>query len=325
MMNYLRLVRFKNLIIVALTQYLMRWGIMYPILKMNGFSFQFGEFYFFLLVLASMCITAAGYVINDYFDTRADLLNRPSTVVIDKAISRRKAIFLHWMLNISGILLGFYTSYVAGIPMMGFMFVLASGILWFYSTTYKRQFLVGNIVVALMTAAVPFLVVVYEIPLLNKAYREILLAGEGNFSYLIAWVGVFSFFAFLTTLIREIIKDVEDFEGDMVYGRNTMPIVLGISKTRLVISALIILTVLSLVYLFKTYLLINWNEKIDLASLFYFLVFLIGPLLFLLYKVITAQDRKDYRFANHLSKLIMLGGLLYSLVVHYLISKNFSF
>jgi 4-hydroxybenzoate polyprenyltransferase len=322
MINYLKLIRFKNLLIVALTQYLMRWGIIYPILKMNGFVFQFSEFNFFLLVLASICITGAGYVINDYFDTRADLFNRPTTVIIDKEIDRRYAILLHWGLNFTGVVLGFYVSYMAGIPFMGFMFVLASGILWFYSTTYKRQFFIGNLIVAIMTAAVPFVVVVFEIPLLNKAYGEIMIRNNANFNYIIAWVGVFAYFAFFTTLIREIIKDVEDFEGDMVYGRNTLPIVMGIPKTKSVIAAFIIWTVLSLVYLFKTYLLINWEEKVDIISLSYFLVFLIIPLFLLLFLIFKAKSKKDYHKANILSKLIMLGGVLYSLVVHYMINRS---
>jgi 4-hydroxybenzoate polyprenyltransferase len=321
MISYLKLVRFKNLLIVALTQYLMRWGLIYPILKLNGFEFQFSEFYFFLLVLASMCITAAGYVINDYFDTKADLLNRPSTVIIDKEVDRRYAILLHWILNLIGIVLGFYISYVAGIPFLGFMFVLASGVLWFYSTTYKRQFFIGNLIVAVMTAAVPFVVVVFEIPLLNKAYGEIMLLNKANFNYIIAWVGVFSYFAFITTLTREIIKDVEDYEGDSAYGRNTLPIVLGIPKTKAVIVFLISATILSLIYLFKTYLLLNWKDDIDFVSLLYFLVFLIVPLILLLVMIVGAKSKKEYHRANILSKLIMLGGILYSLVVHYLINK----
>lgn len=322
MISYLKLIRSKNLLIVALTQYLMRWGIIYPILKMNDFSFQFSEFHFFLLVLASICITAAGYVINDYFDTKVDLLNRPSTVIIDKEIDRRYAILLHWALNFIGILLGFYVSFVAGVPFLGFMFILASGILWFYSTTYKRQFLIGNLIVAIMTAAVPFVVVVFEIPLLNKTYGDIMLANNTNFNYIIAWVGVFAYFAFLTTLAREIIKDVEDFEGDEAYGRNTLPIVLGIPKTKAVIIFIVVSTILSLVYLFKTYLLINWNEEIDFVSLIYFLLFLILPLFLLVYLIFRAQTKKDYHHANQLSKLIMLGGILYALVVHYLINQS---
>ena len=201
------------------------------------------------------------------------------------------------------------------------MFVLASGVLWFYSTTYKRQFFIGNLIVAIMTAAVPFVVVVFEIPLLNKTYGEIMILNKANFNYIIAWVGVFSYFAFITTLTREIIKDVEDYEGDSAYGRNTLPIVLGIPKTKAVIIFLISATILSLVYLFKTYLLINWKDDIDFVSLLYFLFFLIVPLILLLLFIIKEKSKKDYHRANIISKLIMLGGILYYLIVHYLINK----
>ncbi len=321
MISYLKLVRYKNLLIVALTQYLMRWGIIYPILEIKGFSFQFSEFHFFLLVLASMCITAAGYVINDYFDTKADLLNRPSTVIIDKKIDRRIAILLHWALNFIGIILGFFVSWVAGIPFMGFMFILASGVLWFYSTTYKRQFLIGNLIVAVMTATVPFIVVVFEIPLLNRAYGDILILTQANFNNIIVWVGVFSYFAFITTLIREIIKDVEDFEGDVAYGRSTLPIVWGIPRTKVVIIFLVIVTILSLAYLFNAYLLFDLRDEPDYLSLLYFLILLILPLLSLLYLIIRAKSKKDYYFANLLAKVIMIAGILYSIVVHYHINK----
>jgi len=164
-------------------------------------------------------------------------------------------------------------------------------------------------------------VVVFEVPLLNKTYGDFMLQHNANFNYIIAWVGVFAYFAFITTLTREIIKDVEDFEGDIVYGRKTLPIVWGISKTKIIISFLIITTILSLVYLFKTYLLINWKDEVDFVSLGYFLLFLVIPLFLLLYLIIMAENKKDYRRANMLSKLIMLGGILYSLVVHYLINK----
>ena len=243
-MAILKLIRFQNLLIIAVTQYMMRLFILEPILAVNSFEPQLDHFHFFLLVFSSMAITAAGYVINDYFDMKTDLLNRPDTVIVGMRITRRWAMVIHIFLNSAGILTGIYLSWYVGMLGFGIVYILAAGLLWFYSTTYKRQFLIGNLIVSIFTAVVPFVVIVFEVPLLNREYGEIMIARGMNFNNILAWVGGFSFFAFLATLIREIIKDVEDFEGDAAYGRNTLPIVLGIRLTRILVIILILFGVL---------------------------------------------------------------------------------
>ncbi len=321
MRSFLRLIRYKNLIIVALTQYLMRFAILQPILKLNGFELQLGEFHFFLLVLATLLITAAGYVINDYFDTRTDMLNRPETVVVGREISRRTAIIYHWALNFTGIFTGFYLAFYAGVPLLGFSFIFVGGLLWFYSTTYNRQFLIGNLVIAFLTALVPVMVVLFEVPMLNNEYGGIMRFS--GFSYIFAWVGSFGYFAFLTTLIRELIKDVEDYEGDIAQGRRSVPIVLGIPYAKLIIGGLIIVTLISLAYLYKAYLMIGFYGETDYLSLLYFIIFLLLPFSFLFYKIIKARKKKEFRSANNLAKLIMLSGLMYSLLVRYIVVTSF--
>ncbi len=321
MISFLRLIRYKNLIIVALTQYLMRFAIIHPILVLNGLELQLGNFYFFLLVLATIFITAAGYVINDYFDTRTDMLNRPGSVIIGRKISRRTAIIYHWALNFAGILIGFYLAFHTGVPLLGFAFIIVAVLLWFYSTTYNRQFLTGNLLIAFLTAMVPVMVVLFEVPMLNKEYSGIMRFT--GFSYIFAWVGSFGFFAFLTTLIRELIKDVEDYEGDIEQGRRSVPIVIGIPYTKMIIGGLIIMTLISLAYLYKVYLMVGFFSETEYLSLIYFIVFLLLPFSFLLYRIIKARKTIDYTSANNLAKLIMLSGLMYSLLVRYLIVTSF--
>jgi 4-hydroxybenzoate polyprenyltransferase len=220
------LVRFPNLVIIAATQYAMRYLIMDPLLPATDFELQFGNIQFFLLVLSTIFIAAAGYIINDYFDTQADMINKPARVVVGVEIGRRVAMILHAMLNILGVGIGIYLGFYIGLPALSIVFLLATGLLWFYSTSYKRQFLVGNLSVSFLTGLVPLMVVLFEIPLLNREYGAVMLHYHVNFNYIFAWVGGFSFFAFLTTLIRELIKDAEDFEGDSAYGMRTLPIVL---------------------------------------------------------------------------------------------------
>jgi 4-hydroxybenzoate polyprenyltransferase len=318
-MALLRLIRIQNLLIIAATQYMMRLFIVEPILAINGFVPQLDHFHFFLLVFSSMAITAAGYVINDYFDMKTDLLNRPDTVIVGKRITRRWAMAIHIILNSAGIFTGIYLCWFVDMLGFGIAFIFAAGLLWFYSTTYKRQFLVGNLIVAVFTAVVPFVVVVFEVPLLNREYGEIMIDRGMNFNNILAWVGGFSFFAFLATLIREIIKDVEDFEGDAAYGRNTLPIVLGIRTTKILVIILILLLVFSLVYAYVTYLFRKPGDEIDLLSLLWFSLMLILPFLYLVLRLIAARDKKEYHVCSNLTKLIMLSGILYSVVFYIII------
>ncbi len=317
--DFLRLVRFQNLLIVAATQYLMRHAIISPALGIYGRELQLGELHFFLLVLATLLITAAGYVINDYFDTRTDQLNRPGKVVVGRKISRRSAIIIHWILNFFAILIGFYLAFHIGVPLFGFSFIFVAGMLWFYSTTYNRQFLIGNLVIAFLTAMVPVMVILFEMPLLQREYGFVFPAGDTGLLYLFALVGSFGYFAFITTLIRELIKDVEDYEGDIVQGRKSVPIVLGIRGTRIIAGALVVLTAISLVFIYMQYLVTVFGAGRDYLSLLYFIIFLLIPLFLLLYKIASARKKSDYRSAQSLTKLIMLMGLMYSLVARYII------
>ncbi len=293
----------------------MRWSIIKPILNVYDFDLQFSEINFLFLVMSTVFITAAGYVINDYFDTKTDLVNRPQTVLVGKIINRRSAILIHGILSSLGILMGIYVSFYIGFPILSLVFILITGILWFYSTTYKRQFLIGNLIVAFLTGLVPLIVLLFEIPLLNKTYGYVLIQMRANFNLIIVWVLSFAFYAFLLTLIREIIKDIEDYEGDNEYGRQTMPIVLGVLNTKVIVVSFILFAIFSLLYAYFRFL-------TDFITLIYFIVFLIIPLILLLYKLIIAETKNEYHSASRLSKLIMLAGILYALVANFIINQN---
>jgi 4-hydroxybenzoate polyprenyltransferase len=296
--------------------------VMRPLLPSDTFSLQFGEFHFMLLVLATVFIAAAGYIINDYFDTQTDLINKPDRVVVGVRIGRRVAMILHAILNILGIGIGIYLSLYIGLTVLSFVFILATGLLWFYSTSYKRQFLVGNISVAFLTGLVPMLVVLFEIPLLNREYGELMIQHNLNFNYMVAWVGGFSFFAFMTTLIREVIKDMEDFEGDRAYGMKTLPIVLGIGWTKVIVLVLTVMVMIMLVFLLIRHILFSVVPA-DWISLAYFSLLLILPLILLGGRILTAGNKKHYHTASILVKLIMLTGILYSVVVYNLVTFKY--
>ncbi len=304
---------------VAATQYLMRYAVIDSILQFynnhsNGefyFTLQISDLNFFILVLATVLVTAAGYVINDYFDTKTDNLNKPEMVVVGRYVSRRQAMIIHLILNILGIILGTYVSWRIGHLKFGLIFVLIAGILWYYSTTYKRQLLIGNIIVALLTAMVPLLVVLFELPMLNKAYSGILLEYNQTFLPIFYWVAAFAFFAFLTNLIREIIKDMEDFEGDAAYGRNSLPIVGGTFISKAIIITLLFFVLAAIIFAYVQFL--TQSE----ISMWYLLIFEVLPILFIITKIILAKTKKDYSIASLAMKVIMTFGVFYSVVAAY--------
>ncbi len=325
MLKYLKLIRIQNLLIIALAQYLIRYALLIPSLEALGYQAQFSHLNFAFLVLATTSLAAAGYVINDYFDTKTDILNRPSSVIVGKTVKRRTAMTLHVILNIIGIIAGFYISIQIGMWKLIYIYILISGLLWFYSANFKRRFLIGNLIVAFMTGLAILLPVLYEIPPLITEYAETLRLLHTNFNRLFNWGLAFALFAFLTTLAREIIKDAEDFEGDQAYGRQTLPIVLGIKNTKIIITALNSFIALLLIFGYFHYLYCMKSLgtaclKIDYISMIYIGLFLVLPQFFLTYKIYKAQTQQEWHHAATLSKIIMLFGILYAGVVYIIIN-----
>jgi 4-hydroxybenzoate polyprenyltransferase len=325
MKAFLKLIRWQNLLMIILTMVLMRYAVLAPVISKIGvilikgsgeeipMSLQFPWYDFILLVTATVFITAGGYVINDYFDIKTDLINK-GKVIVGTKIPRRKAMMWHSVFNVAGVAVGFYISYKAGYIWLGTMFLMVSGLLYFYSASYKRQFLIGNIIVAILTAMVPLLVVFYEWPALYK-YYTINAIRLPHINFIIYWVGGFAFFAFLTNLIREIIKDIEDFEGDIAYGRNTVPVVIGVLSSKIVSISLIIITIIML-YL-------AWHFFInDILTFIYLTAVIVLPLLYVIYKLVISSEKKQLHSASRIMKIVMLTGVLYSVVVKVILTWN---
>lgn len=325
MKAFLKLIRWQNLLIVILTMGLMRYALIESVLSkmsirlyassgtLTKMSLQSSWIDFLILVAATTLITAGGYVINDYFDIKTDLINR-GTVIIGTRISRRQAMMWHNILNIAGVAGGFYVSAKAGNIWMGSLFLVVSGLLYFYSASYKRQFLIGNLLVAVLTAIVPFLVVLFEAPFLFQ-YYAINALKIPDLSLLFYCVGGFSIFAFLTTLSREIIKDIEDFEGDVAYGRNTLPVVIGILTSRIIAICLLSIIIVMLYLL--------WNFYLhDVLTFIYISVAIALPMVYVIYQIIVSQTRKQLHTASRIMRIIMLSGILYSIVVKIILTYN---
>jgi len=325
---FFKLIRVQNLLIIAVTQYLMRWSIIYPLLNklsvvsdeevihFKDFGLQFNEFYFALLVLSTMLITGAGYVINDYFDIKTDVFNHPDNVIVGRKISRRATMLIHIIMNFTGVALGIFVSFLIHLPTLAVVFLLIPGLLWFYSTSYKRQFLIGNIIVSFLTGLVPFMVVLFEVPCLNAEYGKVMIDYHANFNILFGWVGGFAIFAFWLTLIRELIKDMEDFEGDREYGRKTVPVKLGLGITKAIVVVLLVLFLSGLMWVYFMFI-------PDVSTLAYLSIALVLPTLYLIFRLTMSQIKKDYHLCSILTKGIMLSGILYSVLAGYIIQTKF--
>ena len=267
--SLLRLTRFWNLLIIGLAQYCTA-----------GFLISTETIFdirLFLLSTSTILIAAAGYIINDYYDVKIDLINKPERVVIGKGITRRYALLFHTVLSVTGVAIGFLLNWKIGVINFTCAFLL-----WLYSNALKRLPFVGNLTVALLTGLSIFIV--------NLLYPP-----------MVVLVGIYSLFAFFITIVREIIKDLEDLRGDDTFGCKTLPIVWGIRGTKLFTYFLLALFVLLVIVLHQlsTPLPINFFSW----SLFLPIVMLVGWL-------VRADTRRDFYQLSQFCKVIMLAGIL---------------
>lgn len=319
MKNIFKVIRIQNLLFIAFIQLLMGESVLVPILKTYGFQGGLQSAMLSLLILSTVCIAAGGYILNDYFDIKIDTINKPDKMVIGKSISRSTAMVMHQIFTAIGVLFGLVLSYYARSFTLALIFIVVPGLLWFYSASYKRMFVVGNLIIA-FTAALSILIVgIAELAFLQKEFGQIIFETPIP-SLIYTWISGFASFAFITTLIREIIKDIEDEKGDREMECRTMPIKWGLKNTKLVVYALILFTVIGLFIIEGLY--IHFEGSLTIR---YILIGLVFPLIMLLYLIFKALTPTDFHQASTLIKVIMLVGVLYSLIFYYLQAKSNGF
>lgn len=319
--HFLRLIRFPNLVIIALTQYAIRFGIIYPFLRQADLNLFLSESLFGMIVAATVLIAASGYIINDYFDVKLDHVNKPKQMVIGKSISRRQAMFLHTIVNAVGIGLAAYVAVNIGHPMLVLFQLVSAGLLWFYSVSFKKQILIGNVIIAALTALVPFTAGYYEIAVMydhlsvdatvKSIEADSLRSLLFSIQYLLYWVFGYSAFAFLLTLIREIIKDCEDIEGDKAFDCKTLPIVHGIPAAKKAASYLI-----AFLLILVTFLEFMQANSGDWISFGYFLILISLPLIWVMIKLRKAKEKKHFFVISQVIKVLMLIGILYTGLIY---------
>lgn len=319
---YSKLLRIPNVLMVGLTLVLMRYTIVAPMLAVYSMELKLPFIAFLCYVLSTMLVAAAGYAINDYYDRDLDLINRhKDDVIVGEKVPAPKVMLLYRIFNIVALVLAAYASYKSGVFLLVVCYPIMIGLLYFYTTTYKKQLLIGNLIVSLATALVPVAVYLYEIPPVMNHYKYYILSAPINLNVIGGWILAFSAFAFLSGLSREIIKDMEDFEGDRFAGRNTVPLVWGMKWAKIISMLLLFAIIAGIAVLYYFFFLTAGMS--DFISLVYFTVFLVIPLLYNLYQLYISKSVADYKFCGDLLKVIMLAGIFYAPIVWYILHKTF--
>lgn len=311
---YLQLIRWPNLLVIAYCMYVLRYSLLIPLLQARGAEPVLSGFYFLLIVLVCVLTAASGYIINDICDRAIDKINKPDRLIVGELISVRKAENFYIILNLAAIILGVYVSYSINLRSLSLLFPIVAGILYFYSTTYKSIMLFGNILVAILSALIPFTVILFDLPLLYQKYKPFMEATHFNFNLEIYVFISYSVFAFIISLFRELIKDIEDFEGDKAFGKNTFPVAFGTSLAKKIAFLLLVFMITALVYMLFKYL-------HDPISLMYLIGLIIAPLGYVATLLIKARKASHFSYISRITKVIMLLGISYALVLGNLILK----
>jgi len=303
--SFLQLIRWKNLIMIACIQLLFKY-IYFPIFSV---ATTLSNLDFSILLLATVTIAAAGYIINDIYDVEADKINKPNSVIIGQKISAKKGYVLYHILNIIGILAGFYIAYRIGKLSFIAIFIITALLLKLYNSDFKKWPLVGNIIVSLMVSLSILIVGIFDV--IPAITNENVVEQYHAFRVLIDY----AVFAFMFMLLREIVKDIEDVNGDKKLKMKTLPIVFGRKRTKNIVFVLSFVPLILVTFY-------SFNNFSDVPFILaYMLIVVMLPLLYFMTKIIYAKTRRNYTYASNLLKVIMLLGMLsilvISLTIHY--------
>ncbi len=302
-MNFLKLIRYQNLILLALMQLVFHFGFLKKQLPVLGLT----DWQFLLLVLSTICIAGGGYLINAVFDKNIDKINNPEKVIIDKHISEASAYNYYIILNVIGVGIGFYLSNLIEKPSFTGIFIVIAGTLYLYASSLKKSLLIGNFIIAIILATSVLVVGIFDLlPMITPENQQ----GLGSlFKILIDY----AVFAFLIVLIREIVKDFEDIESDLDSGAKSLPIVLGDKKAKMILSVLLVIAMILLIWYSFVYLFEN-----DLyVAVLYIFALILAPVIYTLIRLFSASEKKDYSHLSLILKGVIFFAILTILVVVY--------
>lgn len=310
--DIMRLVRWSNLLFLAALIWLMEKWVVVPILDKAAFGEQLPWYMLLLIMLATVGIAAGGYVINDYFDVKIDRINRPDEVVVTRSVSKPAAMRMSIGLSSFGAICGLIVAALLHSLTIAIIFILIPGLLWFYSSSYKRLFMVGNLIIALLAGVTPMIVAMANVAILQLRYETIIPFTTLPHD-LYAWLGGFALFAFLLTWIREIVKDLQDQMGDRELECHSMPVVWGEKWTKIFVTGLIVATLAIIGHLW--YHVLPFSISWTTLSTRYIALGIVIPLLCTLWLLWAAKIPSDYKNCQQVVKFTMLIGMLYSICI----------
>ena len=310
--DIMRLVRWSNLLFLAALIWLMEKWVAVPILDKAAFGEQLPWYLLLLIMLATIGIAAGGYVINDYFDVKIDRINRPDEVVVTRSVSKPAAMRMSIGLSSFGAICGLIVAALLHSLTIAILFILIPGLLWFYSSSYKRLFMVGNLIIALLAGVTPMIVAMANVAILQLRYETIIPFTTLPHD-LYAWLGGFALFAFLLTWIREIVKDLQDQMGDRELECHSMPVVWGEKWTKIFVTGLIVATLAIIGHLW--YHVLPFSISWTTLSTRYIALGVVIPLLCTLWLLWAAKIPSDYKNCQQVVKFTMLIGMLYSICI----------
>ncbi|HRM45932.1 MAG TPA: geranylgeranylglycerol-phosphate geranylgeranyltransferase [Flavobacterium sp.] len=298
-MKFLKLIRYQNLLLLAFMQLIFR----YVFFQSQDIPLALADWQYGLFVLSTVLIAAGGYVINNIFDQHTDTINKPNTVVIGKSISETQGYNIYIALTATGVSIGFYLSNVIAKPGFATIFILIAATLYLYATSLKQMMLIGNIMVALLLSFSVVIIGIFDLfPTIHEGNQQQM---ANLFSILLDY----TIFAFMINLLREIVKDIEDVDGDYNMGMNTLPIAIGKSRTAKIVFVLSFIPLLLILHYIYNYL---------FGLLFvtlYLLFFVVAPLLYFTIKIGAATSKKEFHNLSLLLKWILLFGILSIVVI----------
>ena len=293
MISFFYLIRYKNLLMVLLTMILTKYALINSFISDPSLT----SIDFIILSLSILFITAGGYIINDLFDIEADTINKPLKVYISKSISKKNAWVIYLLSSTLGVILGIYLSVIKNSDFLSFYFIGTTLLLFLYSVLLKKLVFIGNLCISLLVALPIYLL--YKFDSNNITISNIL-----QYFFLSIAIFYYMFFAFLTTMIREIIKDIEDINGDYMVKLKTLPILIGKTRAR---NISIFLSIVLLLFLF----LVSSNYFISNKYFLGIIMLMLSTVVvYFIFKSWTATTKKQFQYLSNLMKLIMFIGIL---------------
>lgn len=315
MISFLKLIRIPNLLVIVLLQIFLRKFFIEPILNSFGLSLLLSEFDFYLMMAMSVFIASAGYIINDYFDLKMDYINRSSDeVIIGQSIKRRTAMFLHIVLSTVGGIIGLYLALKLHIWVLALAPLFIVGLIWFYSTDYKRQFLIGNVVLSFLAVFPIFFLLIFE-PAIFRAYFS--AENRAVASLIFKVVLYFTSIAFAISFVYAIIKDLHDLPGDEAVNAKTLPIVVGETISKITVSFI------SAGILFALFYIQNMQYLNNAYIPLMYIIFCIQlPLIFINIYLYLSDTQKKYNLLLKLCYFLMIAGAVSIPVLYYFPGAN---